>query len=322
MEADMEKSGSNRWAIVLAGGEGKRLQSLTRDAQGTVTPKQYCSIGGGLSLLSEAIERAARVVSRDRIVTIVAPEHQRWWSRDLRGAPAENVIVQPCNRGTLVGVLLPLLCILERDPEAHVLLVPSDHYVADERALWWALRTALDRTEDAPDEVILLGITPDSPETEYGWIVPAQSHRLLSRVDAFLEKPSQPNALRLQKRGGLWNSFLIAASGPALLGLYADQLPELLAAFSSTDLSSPQDLGALYENLEPHDFSQELLQGSEKRLRVLRVLECGWTDLGTPKRLAAGVRRMGLGNRDTAPRQDAPFDLAQVFSRRSLAAAN
>jgi len=141
----------------------------------------------------------------------------------------------------------------------------------------------------------------------------------LSRVDAFVEKPSQASALRLQQRGGLWNSFLIAAGGRALLELYADLLPGMLEAFSSADLSSPRVLGALYETLESHDFSHELLQGSEKRLRVLRVAECGWTDLGTPRRLAASLWRMGPVKRNPEAREETPFDLTRIPALDSLA---
>src|SRR5262245_33382827 len=125
---------NQNWAIVLAAGEGTRLRELTT-REGVPTPKQFCSLRGGRSLLGDALARATRVVPRKRVIVIVAEEHRPYWSTDLRGLPAENVIVQPRNRGTAPGILLPLLTVLERDPGARVAILPSDHFVEREPVL-------------------------------------------------------------------------------------------------------------------------------------------------------------------------------------------
>ena len=123
------------WAIVLAAGDGRRLRRLTTTRSGLAIPKQFCSLERGPSLLQEAIERASRIADLERICPIVAAQHEQWWRDQLRGVPRDNIIVQPDNRGTANGVLLPLLTILERDPQARVVLLPSDHYVRYEAVL-------------------------------------------------------------------------------------------------------------------------------------------------------------------------------------------
>ena len=99
--------------IVLAAGDGTRLQELTT-RNGIATPKQYCSLRGGGSLLGDALARAARCVPRKRVLVVVAEEHRRFWERELVDFPAENVVVQPRNRGTAAGILLPLMRVLEQ----------------------------------------------------------------------------------------------------------------------------------------------------------------------------------------------------------------
>ena len=131
----------NIWALVLAAGEGSRLRALTTHG-GVAVPKQFCSLQGGPSLLQEAILRAEAVVPRQRVVTIVAEQHRRWWETSLWSLPKRNVIVQPENRGTANGLLLPLLHIAQRDPEARIVILPSDHYVREEAALARSLRQA------------------------------------------------------------------------------------------------------------------------------------------------------------------------------------
>src|SRR5262245_54650103 len=148
------------WALVLAAGDGTRLRELTtRD--GHATPKQFCSLRGGGSLLSGALARAARCVPRKRILVVVAEEHRRFWEPELADLPADDVVVQPKNRGTAAGILLPLLTVLERDPEARLAILPSDHFVAREHVIAESLRLALASLEEGSGGMTLLGITPD-----------------------------------------------------------------------------------------------------------------------------------------------------------------
>jgi mannose-1-phosphate guanylyltransferase len=307
---------ARRWAIVLGAGDGTRLHSLTR-RMGVPVPKQYCSLDGEQSLFQLALRRAERVVSPACIVTVVAEGHRDWWQQDLRELPPRNVVVQPANRGTAAGVLLPLLEVMRRDPEARVALFPSDHWVEAEWVLADAVGSVFELLELDPRRVILLGISPDEAEPGYGWIVPgacraAAANTSVSAVTSFVEKPDPESARLLMLAGGLWNSFIMAGSATALVQLYARRLPGLLAAMRAASLiGSPRAMAELYEVLEPRDFSRDLLQGGESDLLVAQVPSCGWTDLGTPLRVAACVRRAAL--RGTTPDADR-VNLACAFN--------
>ena len=146
---------NNTWALVLAAGEGSRLRALTTH-RGVAVPKQFCSLVGGPSLLEEAILRAEAIVPRQRVCTVVAEQHRVWWEEALRFMPRRNVIVQPQNRGTAVGLLLPLLHIAQRDPQARVVILPSDHYVRDEAVLARSLRQAASRKQEKLDPRTLI----------------------------------------------------------------------------------------------------------------------------------------------------------------------
>ncbi len=223
----MSVNGSN-WAIVLAAGEGARLSSLTKDSDGRVVPKQFCSLLGGPSLLEDALVRAEAVVPRKRIVVVVAEEHRSFWGRMLADHSPGNLVVQPRNRGTAAGILLPLLHVLERDPEARVVLLPSDHYFEQEGVVESSLRVALDSLGALDKGITLLGITPDAPETGYGWIVPLPGGVLVRPVARFVEKPDRSSASELLARGALWNSFLVVAEGRSIVSLLERRLPRLL----------------------------------------------------------------------------------------------
>ena len=272
------------WAIVLAAGEGTRLRDLTTDANGRSTPKQFWSLGGGRSLLGLALARAGRVVPVHRTVVVVAAEHARWWQDELADLPPENVVVQPRNRGTAPGILLPLLTILDRDAGARVVAMASDHYVRDEATLAAGFRLALAGLVPQSQALTLIGITPDGPETDYGWIVPGgESAFGTQSVRRFVEKPPHDLARTLRASGGVWNSFLFAARAHALVELCRRRLPRTVEALLAA--RGPRDLGTVYEKIDASDFSRDVLQGAESELRLLIAPPCGWTDLGTPARV-------------------------------------
>lgn len=278
------------WALLLAAGDGKRLSEVTRGDDGVSVPKQFCTFGGRTTLLGLARDRARRVVPDARIVTVVSAPHERWWRTELQGG--RGVVVQPDNRGTAVGLLVPLLAILRRDPDARVWVLPSDHWVRDEETLARCARAALARVDAEPDRTVLMGIEPDEADSQYGWVLPADGASAgddddgdFSTVTSFVEKPPPSEARRLLERGAMWNSFLMVARATTLLRMYARRLPRLLDTMRGA--AGARDLASVYARLPPLDFSKDVLQGSEPELLVQRVPACGWSDLGTPDRLQA-----------------------------------
>jgi mannose-1-phosphate guanylyltransferase len=276
---------------------------------------------GGQSLIEDAFDRASAIADAQHIATILAWRHRQWWSEIERVTHLSpgNVIVQPRNRGTAIGVLYSLLHIQLRDPHARVALLPADHYVRDEAALREALTAALARTsQDA--RPILIGIEPDEIDSELGYILPSASDP--SSVARFVEKPDHARARQIIAAGGLWNSFIIAAEASALIDLY---LPRHAALVTEMQLILSRGYVAgsptaawpaivdLYERLPELDFSRDLLEGQEQKLSVLRAPACGWSDLGTPRRVEETLRRMhdaGHGHRRADPTRTPYLNLA------------
>jgi len=260
-------------------------------------PKQYCSLLGGRSLLGDALARAERLVDPANVSIVVAAEHEPYWRPELRLRPERNIVVQPQNRGTAAGVLLPLLPIARCDPDAVVVLLPTDHFVADEGALSAVLREAMGAARRDPQRLLLVGIRPDAPESDYGWILPGVGSGRCLPIERFVEKPGRQVAGDLLRSGGVWNSFLLVGAASSFLQLYRRRLPELLAAFATVGRdSAPMQLQRLYATLPDADFSRDLLQGSEASLGLYIAPPCGWTDLGTPARVASCVAAL-LGPR-------------------------
>lgn len=285
---------AHTWALVLAAGDGRRLSELSTDAKGRWVPKQYCTLGGGPSLLRAAINRGRFLAGADHVSVIVAAAHRRWWWRALRDLPARNVIAQPSNRGTANGILLQLLHLEQVDSAAEVVLLPSDHLVIDENVLAAAVQRAFRRVRTTPAQIVLLGMTPSAPDPELGYIVPAPPDQQgISEVLRFVEKPTPATAALLIERGGLLNTFILVARCSTLLELLARAQPDILRAMRAAMdvLRNRQDaLDALYERLPVLDFSRQVLETTPgSALQVEAVAECGWSDLGTPERIGQAI---------------------------------
>jgi mannose-1-phosphate guanylyltransferase len=302
---------TKRSAIVLAGGDGTRLRELTRQIAGDDRPKQFCPLVGDETLLDETRRRVAHSVSPSRTFFSVTTTHARFYTPLLADVRSRQVVVQPENRGTAPAILYALLrigAVASRDPVA---ILPSDHYVSNDERFMAHVDAAFDLAVARPDLVTLLGITPDRPETEYGWIEPAYEvrgpgGRLSHGVRRFWEKPDASLARSLFDRGCLWNSFVMVGRGATLIELIEETLPDLTRAFlpiqrfMGTSLEATE-AAAVYRQLPAADFSKSVLGGSAARLAVFPVSGVAWSDLGRPERVLA-VAGGAATARSTRPR--------------------
>lgn len=302
---EQKHSGSardNEWAVILAGGDGTRLKSLTRHIAGDERPKQFCSVLSGATLLEETQSRAALELAPERTLYVVNRAHEMFYKPILKGKATANLIVQPSNRGTAPAILYSLLRIAARDPNAVVAFFPSDHYISDDAKFMAQIRTALDTAASRGDLIMLLGLDPESPEIEYGWIEPSHAirgHAHICGVRRFWEKPSRMLAQVLQLRGCLWNSFVMVASAQALLDLVESAIPELYRWFAAlTPLfgtaAEAKAMERLYNRLAEVNFSHQVLALKPERLAVLKVSGVRWNDLGEPQRVMASLDMAGV----------------------------
>ncbi len=281
------------YVVVLAGGEGNRLASLTRALYGVDLPKQFAVLSGARSLLQTTIERAALMTSLDRISVVVTSHHEPTARTQLAPYPGVELVVQPKNLDTAVGILLPIARILARTWNARVVFFPSDHYISDPQPIVDALRSTTERA--LRDRLAMIGVTPTGPEVEYGWIVCGRhiGDSRAHEVQRFQEKPAPPLADTLWLSGGLWNTFI--QTGPVHLfwELARRFLPihtEILEryAVSIGGLAEDGALEAAYQAMPAASFSRDVLAHAEN-LAVLPVANTGWSDWGSPQRVFASL---------------------------------
>ncbi len=269
-------------AIVLAGGSGTRFWPASRRLQ----PKQLLAIGPSASesLIAATVRRIEPLCGLEHI-HIATGEHLLGATRQaLPALPAANFYGEPLARNTAPCIAWVTALIARRDPDALVMVLPSDQHVTDEDAYRRALETALRAAQSG--EVATIGVTPTRPETGYGYIeLGEQLDEEVYVARRFVEKPHRQLAEQYLSQGGfVWNAGMFFFRATVMLEALERHLPELsrplerLAAAVGSE-AEPE----LTQQLFASAPSVSIDYGVLEKLEALRVVPAsfGWSDLGS-----------------------------------------
>ncbi|MEE4186972.1 MAG: mannose-1-phosphate guanylyltransferase/mannose-6-phosphate isomerase [Roseobacter sp.] len=270
--------------VLLCGGSGTRLWPLSRKSY----PKQFSPLLGETSLFQASVQR----LSGDMFAAplIVTGEDFRFIvAEQLAGVQqqAQTILIEPEGRNTAPAVLAAALWLAERDPEALMLVAPSDHVIPQADAFRDAIAAALPRAQAG--ELVTFGIAPTRPETGYGYLelVPDAdaSHAAPQALKQFVEKPDAARAAEMLEAGNfLWNAGIFLFSAQAILKAYETHAPDLMDGVRAAVTGASRDLGFTRLAAEPwsglEDISIDYAIMEKARNLAVMPYSGGWSDLG------------------------------------------
>lgn len=281
--------------VLLCGGSGTRLWPLSRKS----FPKQFVPLLGGQSLFEQSVMRLSGtgflppvVVTGSDFRFIVAEQ------LELAGVKPGTIMIEPDARNTAPAVLAATLHIAAGDPDALILVAPSDHAVPDPAAF----RAAVERGIPAAREgrIVTFGITPTHAETGYGWLeLASPAAEDCVPLLRFVEKPVLPQAEAMLAAGRfLWNSGIFLFSARAMIAAFAAHAPSFMPPVQAALDGAHVDLGFLrldaqtWKAAEPISIDYAVMERA-RNLSVV-VYRSGWSDLGGWDAVA---REMGADGR-------------------------
>lgn len=207
--------------------------------------------------------------------------------------------MQPANRGISAAIAYSLLRIARFDADSIVSFFPTDHYYSNKTAFLAAVARARETVSQYPEFLVVLDATSAGADSEYGWIQPGSrvgsaGEAPLFHVNRYWEKPSRSIADELYRDGGLLNTFVMIARARTLMDIIGFALPGLSRAFillTGKHFREAKITQRIYRDLPAGDFSHQVPAACADRLRVLPLVDAGWSDLGTEERVNAAALR-------------------------------
>lgn len=272
------------FAIVMAGGSGTRLWPLSRRE----TPKQLLALIGETSLLQQTVARLGALLKPQDIYVITSEAHARATRAQLPALPEENVLGEPLARSTAVAAGLATV-LARRESDEVALVLPADHFVADEPAFAEALREAARTAERG--YLVTLGVVPTHPATGYGYVkAGARFHEASATalVERFVEKPDADTAAAIVGEGNaFWNAGIFVWRVYAFRQAVERFQPDLASALDRIGEihRTPGWMGRVRDILEKVpaitiDVGLAEPAAVEGRMAVV-PLDAGWSDIGS-----------------------------------------
>ncbi len=272
------------YGVIMAGGRGTRFWPRSR----TATPKQLLDIIGEKTMIQETVERISSLIPRERIIIVTGRECADGVQQQLPDIPKENILIEPVGRNTAPCICLAALWIQRRQPEATMVVLPADHYIGDKKTFCNCIEAACEAAQKN-DSLVTIGITPNCPETGYGYIqygdeVGHYHGRGVYRVKKFHEKPQLEKACEFLQGTFLWNSGIFVWKAATILEEIKTFLPDIYKVFlpvasSIGTAQFEQVLAAAYDSIEAISIDYGVM---EKSVKVLTLRgEFSWNDVGS-----------------------------------------
>ena len=300
---------ADRWGIILSAGNGTRLRDFVFRRRADYLPKQYLNFIGKRSMLEHTFQRVEKLIPAQKLLVVIAREHLRFDEvrRQIAWRPRECIVIQPENKDTGPGILLPLMHLYKRYPDAIVAVFPSDHFILEEDLFMQHVDRAFRIVESNGSRIVLLGMKPNEPDPEYGYIVPGEKiddsePDSVRQVALFVEKPAAAVVTKIIKSGALWNTLVIVFNCKTFMNVIQHTTPELYRSFEPIQnaigtADEQRVIEQVYQKLPSLNFSKGVLEvlsfEHRQALVVLPVPGVTWSDWGTNNRLSSMLRQLG-----------------------------
>ncbi|MCD8417716.1 mannose-1-phosphate guanylyltransferase [Tenacibaculum finnmarkense genomovar finnmarkense] len=275
---------NNYYAVIMAGGVGSRFWPVSTQEY----PKQFHDIlGTGESLIQRTFNRINQLIPAQNILISTNECYQELVLKQLSKTSKQQLLLEPTMRNTAPCILYAALKIYAQNPDAVLLIAPSDHWIEDEIEFLKNIKTSFEASEKN-DILMTLGIEPDAPNTGYGYIKFEENSLEdsgVKKVKNFTEKPNLKTAKEFLKSGDyLWNAGIFIWSAKSILKAFKEHLPEMFAVLNTDKKVYNTDLEAdfikkNYEKCENISIDYGIMEPSNN-VHTLPV-NFGWNDLGT-----------------------------------------
>ncbi|WP_162427579.1 mannose-1-phosphate guanylyltransferase [Pontibacter pudoricolor] len=273
---------NNTYVVIMAGGIGSRFWPISR----TNYPKQFHDVLGiGETMLQMTMKRFEQICPTENIFIVTNKDYEQLVKEQLPQLSDNQILLEPVGRNTAPCIAYASYKIAQINPNANLIVAPSDHVVLKQEAFNQVINTALEAAA-ADDVLITLGITPSRPDTGYGYIqFIADGDQPIKKVKTFTEKPNLELAQMFLNSGDfVWNSGIFVWSVNSILNAFRQHLSEISEIFEegNTQYNTDQESNFIvkaYSHCRNISIDYGIMEKVDNVYVVLA--DIGWSDLGT-----------------------------------------
>ena len=272
--------------VIMAGGQGERFWPKSR----TNLPKQFLSLtNDGKSMIQHTEERLEGLVELENVYVVTNKLYEDLIVEHIPNLPLENIIIEPEAKNTAPCIGLAAIYIAKKNPESKMIVLPSDHLIKFNEIFLDTLRSALEVVED-DGNIVTIGITPNYPETGYGYInfkKGVSPHEITNAYEVlrFVEKPDLERAKQYLTSGEyLWNSGMFIWKVSTILKCFEDLLPEIYTGLKEIeDTISTDKYSDTLIKVFSEIPSESIDYGIMEKANNIYVIpgNFGWDDVGS-----------------------------------------
>ena len=273
---------NNTYVLIMAGGVGSRFWPKSRNH----FPKQFIDIlGTGQSLLQMTYARFLQICPKENIYILSNQDYKGLVLGQLDGIAEENILLEPSRNNTAPCIAYATYKILKQNPNANIVVAPSDHLILKEAAFLDKVTQALEYTSKN-EALLTFGISPTRPDTGYGYIhYESQGEAGVHAVSRFMEKPVLEKAEEYLASGDyLWNAGIFIWSAKSIQKAFQTHAPEIASLFDQGNsvYNTSEEVGFLQETY-PHRLNISIDYALPERATNVYTIpaDIGWSDLGT-----------------------------------------
>lgn len=273
----------NYFAVLMAGGVGSRFWPVSKKSY----PKQFHDmLGTGETLIQKTFSRLEKLIPAENIYILTNELYDDLVREQLPKVQDHQIVLEPSMNNTAPCILLSSLKVQKENPDAVMIVAPSDHWIEDEDAFIENVQTTFDACQRDQNLLMTLGIQPSFPHTGYGYIqYQEQEATPIKKVTNFTEKPDYATAKSFLQQGNyVWNAGIFIWSVKAITVAFQNCLPEMYSLFAEgindyNTATEKQFIEENYSKSENISIDYGIMEKSE-HVSVLPA-KFDWNDLGS-----------------------------------------
>lgn len=276
--------------LIMAGGKGTRFWPKSTEKK----PKQFINLIEDRTMIQLTVDRVRNIVPIEKIFVATGEKYIDLVKEQIPDLPNKNIIVEPVGRNTAPCILLASLYIKQIYNDCNIAVLPSDHLIKNEKLFLDTLKTANNFVKDNKESIVTIGITPDRPETGYGYIkYDKMDKKNVVKVDRFVEKPDFEKAKQyLDSKEYLWNAGMFIFNIDYMLKELENNYSETYELLQQLPSIYDENYNKILREIYPKSQSISIDYAVMEKSKNIYVIpsDFGWDDIGTWKALERYIK--------------------------------